>query len=228
MVRQLSSADIKMGHTGVHGVRQDNRVYSIFQNQIRENIPPTDTLVISAKKGLIKHNSFLHPDIELRDKGNGEKGVYAKKKIDKGEIVTIFVGDIINGEKLKTLSEDVQRKSLQLAPDLYQIASTDEMRAFDAAEHFNHSCNPNTFLTGNNILYANRDIQPGEEIRFDYGTSDTTGNPDTGWHCDCGTSNCRGGTRPDDYKRLIPKYSSKNVAHYLGQLFERENRDKVQ
>lgn len=219
MVRQVSAANLKMGHSGFPESTRENRVYSIFQNRIRPQPLREDTLIISAKKGLIKHNSFLHPDIELRYKANGGKGVFAKKKIDKGEIVTIFVGDIINGDKLKTLPEDVQRKSLQLAPDLYQIASTDEIRAFDAAEHFNHSCSPNVFLTGNNILYANRDIQPGEEIRFDYGTSDSAGNPDTGWQCDCGSANCRGQLRPDDYTRLIPKYSAKNVAHYLTQLF---------
>ncbi|MDD3435757.1 MAG: SET domain-containing protein [Candidatus Gastranaerophilales bacterium] len=189
-----------------------------------------DKLVISTpKEGLVKQNSFLHPNLKLKYKSNGERGVFATGEVKKGEIVCIFVGDIFTADELKKLPEDLQRKTLQLAPDIYQLASKNpnDTKAFDAAEYFNHSCEPNLFLTGNNILIAGRDIKPSEELTFDYGTSDTLGNPDIGWKCDCGATNCRGENTPDAYRGIIAKLSEKYgqeraldlVANYIKQMY---------
>lgn len=54
----------------------------------------------------------------------------------------------------------------------------------------NHSCRPNAGLRGTRGLYAIRDIEADEEIRFDYST---TMDEDL-WtmECSCGHSNCRG------------------------------------
>jgi hypothetical protein len=187
----------------------------------------TPLVVKTSAKGLVMDNSFNHPDIEMRLKPNGEKGVFAKGTIQGGEIVTIFVGDFVTGQELAGMSQQLQKQSLQVSDNIFQIATRQphlNPQAFDLAENYNHSCNPNLFLTGNNVLVAGRDIQPGEELFFDYGTSDGPLNPDRGWQCDCGVPQCRKQTTPFDYRQLVPYYGPQRVSRYLATKFTDEQR----
>jgi len=96
----------------------------VQQTKIQQDPLSGDKLIIrTPKEGLIKQNSFLHPNLELKNKTAEEKGVFATGAINKGEIVCIFVGDIFSETELKKLPMDLQRKTLQLAPDIYQLAS---------------------------------------------------------------------------------------------------------
>lgn len=203
---------------------------------IQQNVLNGDKLVIhTPKEGLVKQNSFLHPNLELRDKPNNEKGVFATGPIKQGEIVCIFVGDILTKAEVDKLPVELQCKTLQLAPEIYQIGSKNPNDKLDAAEHFNHSCDPNVLLTGNNVLVAGRDIQPGEEICYDYRTSDTGDNPDikAHWKCTCNSKNCSGWIGPDDYKKVIPEMVKKFgtngmdfVGHYIKQMYKQNMANK--
>jgi len=42
----------------------------------------------------------------------------------------------------------------------------------EAGDLVNHSCDPNCGLVGAVLVVAMRDIEPGEEITFDYAMSD--------------------------------------------------------
>ncbi len=42
----------------------------------------------------------------------------------------------------------------------------------DGSQYMNHSCDPNTWWLGDETTVARRDIQPGEEITYDYASSD--------------------------------------------------------
>ena len=191
---------------------------------LNENLKPLkeDTLRIhTSKTGLHKENSFLNDNLKLVSKADAPPTVVATGPIEKGEIVCIFVGDVITKKELDKLPKDVQCESLQLAPEIYQIASKNpkNREAFDAAEYFGHSSTPNTFLMGNNVLVAGKDIKKGEEVTYDYGTSDTAGNPDT-------TS------KLDAYKTIIPKLAEEygvqgaldRVAQYIAEKWKQENK----
>ncbi len=76
-------------------------------------------------------------------------------------------------------------------------------------DYFNHSCDPNVgFVTGEPVLYALRDVAPGDELCWDYSTSIAV----RGWRmrCHCGTPPCRGTVLPfpslpaAERKRLRP------------------------
>jgi uncharacterized protein len=196
-------------------------------NPILAASPQTPLVVKTSAKGLVMDNSFNHPDVEMRLKPNGEKGVFAKGPIQRGEIVTIFVGDFVTGQELAGMSQQLQKQSLQVSDNIFQIATRQphlNPQAFDLAENYNHSCNPNLFLAGNSVLVAGRDIQPGEELFFDYGTSDGPLNPDRGWQCDCGVPQCRKQTTPFDYRQLVPYYGPQRVSRYLATKFTDEQR----
>ncbi len=62
------------------------------------------------------------------------------------------------------------------------------LEELDDTEFFNHSCSPNAGVKGQMLLIARRDIQRGEEICFNYETTDTKG---INFLCRCGSANCR-------------------------------------
>lgn len=197
---------------------------------IRQPFPvlaqPTILPITTPQEGLIQNNSLMNPHMQVRYKPNGSKGVFATAPIPASEIVAILTGDVVTQSEMAGLPEESQRQSLQLAPNIYQVLTKDPQHHpeyIDITAFINHSCNPNMVLKGNNVLVARRYIWPGEELRYDYGTSDTNGNPDRGWNCDCGSSNCRGRTSPLDYRMLIPYYGLNNVAEYVKRMYESEN-----
>src|SRR5436190_948911 len=83
----------------------------------------------------------------------------------------------------------VKDEYLQVAEDLYIGPSPGPP---DAADFANHSCDPNCRM---NIalpaieIVASRDIEAGEEITYDYSTTQTDQ-----WEmvCNCGSKVCRG------------------------------------
>lgn len=73
--------------------------------------------------------------------------------------------------------------------------------------YMNHSCDPTTwfefdheaYVDGPGVMTARRDIAAGEELTFDYATSE--GAFDQPWVCCCGSTTCRGTVRGCDWKR---------------------------
>ncbi|MBI4836307.1 MAG: SET domain-containing protein-lysine N-methyltransferase [Candidatus Abawacabacteria bacterium] len=74
---------------------------------------------------------------------------------------------------------------------------------------FNHSCSPNTGLSGSIVIVAMRDIAPGEELAFDYAISETFF---SSFECHCGSSNCRKVITSTDWQ--IPALQEKYGQYY--------------
>jgi SET domain-containing protein len=68
----------------------------------------------------------------------------------------------------------------------------------DFALFWNHSCEPNTkLLVGNkDVRIAARDIEPNEELTYDY-FDDKSGLEEDGFTCLCGSPKCRGYIRKE-------------------------------
>jgi len=89
------------------------------------------------------------------------------------------------------------------------------------AQFLNHSCDPNIGVAvklneGQSYDFvALRDIQEGEEVRFDYETTEY----EVGAFedCMCGAGSCRGTIKGFKYNRdvILEKYGGKNIAAYL-------------
>ncbi len=143
--------------------------------------------------------------VETTDKG---KSIIADENIKKGDSIFSFIGVALPLDK-------VSYKSLQITDDLC-IESTE---GFD--NNLNHSCNPNCYIKFDEqnpnqpVLVALRDIEKGEELSFDYNTTDynlkdprCTDN----FHCHCNAPNCLGEIK--GYKYLTPEQKSK-ISPYL-------------
>ncbi len=90
----------------------------------------------------------------------------------KGELLVVWGGRIITGAELAALAPDKRHWMLQIDEDLFQLTDPHDV---GGADYVNHSCDPNAGILGHIALVALRPIATGEEICFDYGTTDSTG-----------------------------------------------------
>lgn len=125
---------------------------------------------------------------------SGGRRAVATATIPGGTLVAVFGGVVLDGRTLSdTHAAAAGRLALQIDDDAF-LLSTHE----SAADWINHSCAPNTGLMGAVSLVALRRIEPGEEITFDYATAD--GSPYDEFDCACGSPECRGRIRGDDWR----------------------------
>lgn len=115
----------------------------------------------------------------------GGYAVYAGRPIQKGELLVVWSGTLVDGETLSRLPANFRRHSLQVEENHFLVSLTD----CEPADYVNHSCDPNAGLSGQIALVAMRDIEPGEEITYDYAMSDGSGYDE--FECKCGAPQCR-------------------------------------
>lgn len=138
------------------------------------------------------------PGIEkfmTKDKG---WGVRTKKGIKTGEFILEYVGEVVSEKEFKNrmasrYSHDTHHYCLNLDGGLV----IDGHRMGGDGRFVNHSCEPNCEMQKWSVnglfrmaLFAMRDIEPGEELGYDYNFS--LFNPAEGQPCKCGSSHCRG------------------------------------
>lgn len=116
------------------------------------------------------------------------KGIFAVTPIKKGEILTVKSGHIIDRVTLRANENVIRNSEMQITDDLY-IAPLSDEEFEQSMVYFNHSCEPNSGIAGNNMTFATRDIESGEEITIDYATF--VSDPDFSMPCTCLSRNCR-------------------------------------
>lgn len=153
--------------------------------------------------------------LEGHIRGDGERGLFAREFIAKGELLAVFGGKVVTYEELREVPYEIRRLSLQVAEDFYLLSITET-----EADWVNHSCTPNAGLNGQIMLVAMRDIQRGEEITFDYAMSD--GTPYDEFDCMCGSLDCRGYVSGNDWR--LPELQRRYQGHFSPYLQTRINR----
>ena len=148
--------------------------------------------------------NWLTPKAQARPAGEKGWGSFVTEPIAAGETVAVFGGWVVGRETLSTLSADRQARSIQVDEDLYLVSSDTR----EPGDMLNHSCEPNCGLSGSQILVAMRDIEPGEELTFDYAMCDASDYDE--FRCLCGKVNCRGIVTGADWRDPVLQ------AKYLG------------
>lgn len=147
----------------------------------------------------------------------GDRRVLAACDIPKGCLVAVFGGVLLDGHALWGAEPrtSLGRVVLQVDEDAF-LFSTHE----SPADWINHGCDPNVGFNGSVSLVSLRDISRGEEVSFDYATSD--GSPYDEFRCRCGASDCRKWIRGDDWRRpeLWGRYAG-FFSPYLARRIER-------
>jgi uncharacterized protein len=135
-------------------------------------------------------HSVLSPQCEVRESPLQGLGVYAKAEISRGDWVAIWGGKVYSHAEIEELADSYPHFASHPVSvfEGYALASTSLTR-FDDAERFNHSCSPNVGVKGQIVVVARRRIRRGEELVFDYGTTESGFEP---FECRCGSKRCRG------------------------------------
>jgi hypothetical protein len=124
----------------------------------------------------------------------GGRGVFARRRLEVGERLAVFGGEIYDARWLAAAEPGLRRLTLQVDEDSFLVSMVEA-----PADWINHSCRPNAGFRDRVTLVAMRTIQPGEEICFDYAMSD--GFPYDEFVCECGAPECRGRVTADDWRK---------------------------
>lgn len=124
---------------------------------------------------LLRARTWSTPKIALRPGADG-LGVFACEAISAGEILLALAHVFVDRPARHTIQLDARKHQ----------AGTGEIDDF-----LNHSCDPNTALDFERLeLVAIKPIAPGEELSFNYLTSEW--DMAAPFACMCGAANCHG------------------------------------
>lgn len=131
---------------------------------------------------------MLHINTEIREDNWGGQGIFATDFIQKGEVVWRLDAT----EKLIAKADALK---LSLEQKVYICKYRNKyLLVTDNSQYMNHSCDPSLWWLDDDTLIARRNIEKGDEITYDYSSTEIDADPvykDT-WHCKCGAINCRG------------------------------------
>ena len=142
------------------------------------------------KRIAMRLHSWLSPKCVVAESPSGGLGVFATQTFAREELVCVWGGIVYSASEIEELSQQFPhfRTHPVSVADGFYLASTSNT-VIDDAERFNHSCAPNIGVRGQIVLQARRDIQAGEELTFDYETTDLDPG---GFCCECRSPQCRG------------------------------------
>lgn len=167
----------------------------------------------------MKNQSWLSPKIEVKKSSVDKKGVFAKKPIGKGEIISISGGSIVSEKEYRKLKKkrfkDIEHFAIKVADGFYLVSGKDG--ELEADDFYNHSCDPNAGIKGHLIIEAMKNIKTGEEITYDYAVTDCE--KTDGFKCSCGKKNCRGRVAGNDWKK--PELQKKYKGYFSWHIQEK-------
>jgi len=143
------------------------------------------------------------------------RGIFAKEKIKKGEKVLVYGGAKVDRHFAYFLDRKIGDYQIQIS-DSHFIGPL-KKKDIRRVHLINHSCSPNLGFTNAHTLVAICDIDPREELTFDYAFCTT----DSFWmRCQCKSANCRGVVTGDGWqnKKFQEKYRAYFTPHVQGKI----------
>ena len=160
-----------------------------------------------------------------------DTGAFAAEDLDQGTIVipkwheSFYDGMEgwvrLDRRQVRQLPRDARQLFLRygLDQDFDQIIGPVDIRYVVTPDNYiNHSCDPNLRYDIFDNVVAARDIRKGEEVFIDYGCFIV--NFDEPFNCSCGSHNCRGRIRRQDWKKLAVTYGM-NMPRFLHERIAR-------
>src|ERR1700755_609051 len=139
------------------------------------------------------------PPILVRNSPVHGRGVFATRRVEKGERIIEYLGERVSHDeadrRYETKEENDSHTFLFIVDSKTVI---DAGTAGNDARFFHHSCDPNCESTVEKrrvYIEAIRDIEPGAELTYDYQIQredDDPDNIDEVFACRCGFTQCRG------------------------------------
>jgi uncharacterized protein len=159
-----------------------------------------------------ERDCWLHADVEVRASPIEGRGLFASAPIGAGTVVSRLGGRLVDAAELAALFAVPGHPyidTITVGEDLHLVLPPRRPNGYG-----NHSCDPNLWWTGAYTLAARRDIEAGEELTNDYGTS--TADPGFVMPCTCGSPLCRGEVTGADWRR--PELRKRYRDHFVPAL----------
>ena len=131
--------------------------------------------------------SYLSPKTRVGTSPIEGRGLFARQRIRKGEIVAIKGGHVYDARTLAKVKGRIAVSYIQIA-DRFFIGALSAAEVARNKIFINHSCAPNLGIRGQITYVALRDIGPGEELTYDW-AMEVHGRART--LCRCGARRCR-------------------------------------
>ena len=146
------------------------------------------------------HNEWSHRWLSSKAEAKNSRihglGVFAKEPIKSGEEVGVLGGVIVSKLEIREYWKIMGHVGIQFNDNFFIVpTSREELKEKGV---FNHSCEPNLGFGDSITLVAIKNIEPEEELVFDYAFNETYHDS---FKCNCGSKNCRGIIKPDDWQR---------------------------
>lgn len=127
--------------------------------------------------------------VEVRQCSPEHKGAFAKARIRKDDLLGFFDGKavVVDLDRKDELGMFWWRHSLHLKLQGSKLLCLLPPWEPDGVDFMNHDCRPSARVEDKLYVYANRDMEPGEEITVDYRTFNIV--PE-GIRCWCPDGNC--------------------------------------
>jgi len=203
-----------------------------------KNVRGTEQSSETQEKDSKKYFAWLLPTITVRDVPGLGKGLIATEFIPEGTVVwreaearqTWRFTDEEAKKWLKEEYDDWCNYCYQFTETVYTGTRIrkGEKRLLDRSEYTNHSCDPNIWqeIDDDCVMTARRDIHVGEEVTYDYCTSESENSKQVaiGWKCGCASSVCRGKLTGTEYKNpILQKRYERRWSPYLQSRIDRMN-----
>jgi hypothetical protein len=148
--------------------------------------------------------NFLSPLAADRATPGRGHGAFALDHIPAHTVIATFGGEIHRRHTFDQCAPDRRARSIQIDDDLFVLGPPTR----DPGDSINHSCTPNCGAGNAVQIVTMRDVEPGEELTFDYAMTD--GSDYDEFTCLCRSHACRGTVRGSDWR-------SKTIHHrYAG------------
>jgi hypothetical protein len=162
---------------------------------------------------------WLHPDVEVHRSPISGRGLFARRPITAGSVVSRVGGRLVSAIELQEIFAAAAADPLR--PYINSIAVDEDAHLVLPVSHNsgygNHSCDPNLWWVDEYTLAARRDIPVGEEVTNDYATS--TGLESFTMWCTCGSPLCRRVITGNDWR--IPWLQLRYGEHWVPLLCAR-------
>jgi len=186
-----------------------------------------DQAHLKAFLAFLGQKDFFHPSIEVKHSPIAGRGLFATDLIREGELISYENPDdylVLNKEQVESMSVEDQdfwwHFCYQVGDDAWFGPKSREVVARKRTFFTNHSCNPTTWFSDDITMTARRDIFPGEEITYDYSTTESYIDPEMETViCRCNTPVCRGRLYPTDWQR--PDLQLRYGPHWMTYLVEK-------
>ena len=131
--------------------------------------------------------SYLSPKTRVGESRIEGRGLFARRRIGKGEIVAIKGGHVYDARTLARVKGRVAVSYIQIA-DGFFIGARSAAEVRRNKMFINHSCAPNLGIRGQIVFVALRDIAAREELTYDWAMEE---NGPGRTRCRCGAQGCR-------------------------------------